>query len=70
MGLAGLVAVVRRCGDRTRARATGLPMYAAKVGDPSAEPLSWERIEGVSRSLPNSDLLALTSSHMFLSVMN
>jgi len=28
-----------------------------------------ERIEGVSRSLPNSDLLALTSSHTFLSVM-
>ena len=31
---------------------------------------SWERVEGVSRSLPYSDLLALTSSHMFLSVMN
>ena len=29
-----------------------------------------ERIEGVSRSLPYSDLLALTSSHMFFSVMN
>jgi hypothetical protein len=29
-----------------------------------------ERIEGVSRSLPFSDLLALTSSHMFFSVMN
>jgi hypothetical protein len=32
--------------------------------------LSWERVEGVSRSLPFSDLLALTSSHMFLSVMD
>ena len=32
--------------------------------------LSWERVEGVSRSLPYSDLLALTSCHMFLSVMN
>jgi hypothetical protein len=31
---------------------------------------SWERVEGVSRSLPYSDLLALTSSHMFVSVMN
>jgi len=31
---------------------------------------SRERIEGVSRSLPFSDLLALTSSHMFFSVMN
>ena len=29
-----------------------------------------ERIEGVSRSLPYSDLLTLTSSHMFFSVMN
>jgi len=29
-----------------------------------------ERIEGVSCSLPYSALLALTSSHMFLSVMN
>ena len=28
-----------------------------------------ERIEGVSRSLPYSDLLTLTSSHMFISVM-
>jgi hypothetical protein len=32
--------------------------------------LSWERVEGVSCSLPYSDLLALTSSHMFLSAMN
>jgi hypothetical protein len=29
-----------------------------------------ERIEGVSRSLPNSDLLTLTSSHVFFCVMN
>jgi hypothetical protein len=29
-----------------------------------------ERVEGVSRSLPFSDLLALTSSDMFLSVMD
>jgi hypothetical protein len=36
---------------------------------PTARP-SPERIEGVSRSLPFSDLLALTSSHMFFSVMN
>ena len=32
--------------------------------------VSWGRIEGVSRSLPFSDLLALTSSHTFLSVMD
>ena len=36
---------------------------------PTARPRP-ERIEGVSRSLPFSDLLALTSSHMFFSVMN
>jgi hypothetical protein len=36
---------------------------------PTARP-SPERIEGVSCSLPYSDLLALTSSHMFFSVMN
>jgi len=36
---------------------------------PTARP-GPERIEGVSRSLPFSDLLALTSSHMFFSVMN
>ena len=29
-----------------------------------------ERIDGVSRSLPYSDLLALTSSHTLLSVMS
>jgi hypothetical protein len=28
-----------------------------------------ERIEGVSRSLPYSDMLTLTSSHVFISVM-
>jgi hypothetical protein len=28
-----------------------------------------ERIEGVSRSLPYSDMLTLTSSHMFIAVM-
>jgi len=32
--------------------------------------ISWERVEGVSRSLPFSDLLTLTSCHMFVSVMN
>ena len=37
---------------------------------PPARAVSRERVEGVSFSLPNSDLLALTSSHVFLSVMN
>ena len=32
--------------------------------------MSWERVEGVSRSLPFSDLLTLTSCHMFVSVMS
>jgi hypothetical protein len=39
----------------------------AELPTPRTSP---ERIEGVSRSLPYSDLLALTSSHMFFSVMN
>jgi hypothetical protein len=39
-------------------------------GEPSEEGRAGrERVEGVSHSLPDSDLLALTSSHMFLSVM-
>jgi hypothetical protein len=53
----------------------GKPFLAA--GNPPADysespttRTSPERIEGVSRSLPYSDLLALTSSHMFFSVMN
>ena len=53
----------------------GKPFLAAGNGpaDYSESPTPrarWERIEGVSRSLPFSDLLALTSSHMFFSVMN
>ena len=45
-------------------------LVAAKACDPPTSAASWERVEGVSRSLPNSDLLTLTSSHVFLSVMN
>jgi hypothetical protein len=56
-------------------RIRGKPFLAASnaVADYSESPTSEtsrERIEGVSRSLPFSDLLALTSSHMFFSVMN
>jgi hypothetical protein len=52
----------------------GKPFLAATnaLTDYSESPTprtSWERIEGVSRSLPYSDLLALTSTHMFFSVM-
>jgi hypothetical protein len=51
-----------RRAPRTRPRAPHQAMPCANR--------TWERIEGVSRSLPYSDLLALTSSHMFFSVMN
>ena len=56
-------------------RIRGKPFLTAgnALADYSESPTartSWERIEGVSRSLPFSDLLALTSSHMFFSVMN
>jgi hypothetical protein len=43
------------------------PADYAELPTPRTSP---ERIEGVSRSLPYSDLLALTSSHMLFSVMN
>jgi len=60
--------------ERNR-RIRGKPFLTASnaLADYSESPTartSWERIEGVSRSLPFSDLLALTSSHMFFSVMN
>jgi hypothetical protein len=42
----------------------------AGYSESPASQTSRERIEGVSRSLPFSDLLALTSSHVFFSVMN
>jgi hypothetical protein len=53
----------------------GIGFPSRRAADPltySDQPcvLSWERVEGVSLSLPFSDLLALTSSHMFLSVMD
>jgi len=56
-------------------RIRGKPFLTASnaLADYSELPTSQtsrERIEGVSRSLPFSDLLALTSSHMFFSVMN
>ena len=56
-------------------RSHGKPFLAASnaLADYSESPTSRtsrERIEGVSRSLPFSDLLALTSSHVFLSVVN
>jgi hypothetical protein len=56
-------------------RIHGKPFLTASnaLADYSESPTSRtsrERIEGVSRSLPFSDLLALTSSHMFFSVMN
>ena len=56
-------------------RIQGKPFLTASnaLADYSESPTSQtsrERIEGVSRSLPFSDLLALTSSHMFFSVMN
>jgi hypothetical protein len=47
--------------------ASNPPADYAELPTPRTSP---ERIEGVSRSLPYSDLLALTSSHMFFSVMN
>lgn len=48
------------------------PSYrTTRIATFSSQPcaISWERVEGVSRSLPFSDLLALTSCHMFVSVM-
>ncbi len=69
-GLAGAVVTVRQCGDGTvRSRRRRRVRVAAEGRGPAGAP-SRERVEGVSRSLPNSDLLALTSSHVFLSVMN
>jgi hypothetical protein len=52
-------------------RASGNLSGAAVIpGSPSAPRGLEERVEGVSLSLPFSDLLALTSSHMFLPVMD
>jgi hypothetical protein len=70
-----------RTRNANRARTERNPLIRGKpfltASNPSADyaelPIartSPERIEGVSRSLPYSDLLALTSSHMFFSVMN
>ena len=61
--------------NRAQSRIRGKPFLTASnaLADYSELPTgqtSRERIEGVSRSLPFSDLLALTSSHMFFSVMN
>ena len=52
----------------------GKPFLAAGIalsdyGALSAPKIIRERIEGVSHSLPNSDMLTLTSSHMFICVM-
>jgi hypothetical protein len=52
----------------------GKPFLAASNalsdhGESSTYTTVRERIEGVLRSLPNSDMLTLTSSHMFISVM-
>ncbi len=70
-----------RPSSETRAMKTKSPQYAGnsfsseratQITTFSSQScaISWERVEGVSRSLPFSDLLALTSSHMFVSVMN
>jgi hypothetical protein len=67
--------VLAKCKPSATPQIRGKPFLAAGNGPADYSELpttrtSPERIEGVSRSLPYSDLLTLTSSHMFFSVMN